>query len=148
MLALAYCRRLSSVAPLQRRVLSTTASPSLPLSWSLHFFHFLADVDSNPLTLVFEQLALTATTPFQHGKIVDTDVRWSTISQAVDCRTPSERGLREPSKEEISAGFGCFGKLDKSRYDSVSSFLGGGSAYKVQILGVLLRANYYVYYFV
>ena len=37
-------------------------------------------------------LALTAATPVLHGRLADTDVRWHTISAAVDCRTPAERG--------------------------------------------------------
>ena len=38
-------------------------------------------------------LALTANTPFHRGRIVDTDVRWDTISASVDDRTDEERGL-------------------------------------------------------
>lgn len=38
-------------------------------------------------------LALTAATPILRGRLVETDVRWDTIVNAVDDRTPAERGL-------------------------------------------------------
>lgn len=38
-------------------------------------------------------LALTAATPVLKGRLVDTDVRWDTIANAVDDRTEAERGL-------------------------------------------------------
>lgn len=41
-------------------------------------------------------LALTAATPILRGKLADTDVRWSTISQSTDDRTPVERGVAPP----------------------------------------------------
>lgn len=44
-------------------------------------------------TLHTMQLALTAATPLLRGRVADSDVRWSVISQAVDDRTPGERGL-------------------------------------------------------
>jgi len=37
-------------------------------------------------------LALTAATPFFRGRVGDIDVRWTVISQAVDCRTKLEKG--------------------------------------------------------
>mmetsp|Transcript_16796 Transcript_16796/g.23526 ORF Transcript_16796/g.23526 Transcript_16796/m.23526 type:complete len:841 (-) Transcript_16796:220-2742(-) len=61
-------------------------------------------------------LSLTAATPFYRGKIADTDVRWSVISQSVDDRTPNERGFvvnGERKKAQIS----------KSRYDSISCYI-------------------------
>jgi len=51
-------------------------------------------------------LALTAATPFYRGLISDIDVRWSVLSASVDCRMPDERD-----------------KIQKSRYDSVDSYL-------------------------
>ena len=43
-------------------------------------------------------LALSAGCPILKGLLADTDVRWSVISQAVDCRTPVEFGcVGEPS---------------------------------------------------
>ncbi|KAI9664358.1 MAG: Zn finger-containing GTPase- Activating Protein for ARF, partial [Alyxoria varia] len=41
-------------------------------------------------------LALTATTPIYKGFLVDTDVRWNQISNAVDDRTPEELGEEDP----------------------------------------------------
>ena len=38
-------------------------------------------------------LALSAATPILKGNLSDYDVRWTVISQAVDDRTPGERGL-------------------------------------------------------
>ena len=38
-------------------------------------------------------LALTAASPIFKGRLADVDVRWSTISAAVDDRTPAERGV-------------------------------------------------------
>lgn len=66
------------------------------------------------------QLALSAATPFFKGKIADTDVRWSVISQSVDDRTPAEKGLevhlshkdfRNVSNMNI-AGLACRRKAD------------------------------------
>mmetsp|Transcript_21659 Transcript_21659/g.53027 ORF Transcript_21659/g.53027 Transcript_21659/m.53027 type:complete len:842 (-) Transcript_21659:297-2822(-) len=62
-------------------------------------------------------LSLTAATPFYKGKVADTDVRWSVISQSVDDRTPEERGLVSTAPEKA---------IQKSRYDSISSFIGDG----------------------
>jgi glutamate--cysteine ligase catalytic subunit len=41
-------------------------------------------------------LALTAGTPFYKGKISDWDVRWKSISESVDDRTPNERDESDP----------------------------------------------------
>jgi len=41
-------------------------------------------------------MALTAATPFFRGRIADIDTRWTVISQAVDCRTDEERGVKRP----------------------------------------------------
>ena len=40
--------------------------------------------------------ALSAATPIAHGRLLATDTRWSVISQAVDDRTPAERGVVVP----------------------------------------------------
>lgn len=62
-------------------------------------------------------LALTASNPISRGYLADTDCRWNTIAASVDCRTRQERGL-EPIGDEAK-----FGVIEKSRYDSVSSYL-------------------------
>ncbi|CAI5702390.1 hypothetical protein KXD40_005246 [Peronospora effusa] len=74
-------------------------------------------------------LALTAATPILKGQLADTDVRWATISAAVDDRTPQE--LREappPTDSETKTkyakmagnGVKC---LPKSRYEGISTFI-------------------------
>lgn len=60
-------------------------------------------------------LALTAATPVYKGFLVDTDVRWNQISQAVDDRTPEELG-EEPLKN------GRW-RMPKSRYASNSTYI-------------------------
>ena len=75
-------------------------------------------------------MALGAATPIFKGRLVDTDVRWTIISQSVDDRTPAERGLsgggsdqqQTPAPDAAMAGGGVR-RLYKSRYDSVSCFL-------------------------
>lgn len=62
-------------------------------------------------------LALTASNPVSRGYLADTDCRWNTIAASVDCRTRQERGL-EPVDQDAK-----FGVINKSRYDSVSSYL-------------------------
>ena len=92
-------------------------------------------------------LALSAATPFHRGRIADTDVRWTVISQAVDDRTVKERGEEDLSAVELErrASIADYEKplpqshaeppsppaaasrrpqrLHKSRYDSISCFL-------------------------
>ncbi|XP_058798275.1 glutamate--cysteine ligase catalytic subunit [Phymastichus coffea] len=60
-------------------------------------------------------LALTAASPFYRGYITDVDCRWNVIANSVDDRTEEERGLR-PLKENKF-------KINKSRYDSIDSYL-------------------------
>ena len=95
-------------------------------------------------------MALSAATPIYRGRLLDTDVRWSIISQSVDDRTPAERataaaaataatstaastteGNSSGETEEdgaqslfdpLMAGGGVR-RLYKSRYDSISCFL-------------------------
>ncbi|DBA00576.1 TPA: hypothetical protein N0F65_007705 [Lagenidium giganteum] len=74
-------------------------------------------------------LALTAATPILKGRLADTDVRWATISAAVDDRTPQELGIAEmPSDEETKqkyakmAGNGSK-RLPKSRYEGISTYI-------------------------
>jgi len=63
-------------------------------------------------------LSLSAATPFYRGRVADTDVRWSVISQSVDDRTPSERGENGDKSQKIA----------KSRYDSISCYIGEESS--------------------
>lgn len=56
-------------------------------------------------------LALTAGSPVFKGLIADTDVRWSTIAQSVDCRTPTEYGFEEGESKRRGVR-----KISKSRY--------------------------------
>lgn len=63
-------------------------------------------------------LALTAGTPFLRGLVSDCDVRWQVISGSVDDRTPSERGIAPLGSDDGVR------VINKSRYDSIDSFLG------------------------
>jgi glutamate--cysteine ligase catalytic subunit len=74
--------------------------------------------------------ALSAATPILKGQLVATDTRWDVISQAVDDRTPSERGQNVSSVEyhDPQMAGGGVRSIDKSRYSSVSSFLGKPSS--------------------
>ncbi|KAI9916606.1 hypothetical protein PsorP6_018076 [Peronosclerospora sorghi] len=74
-------------------------------------------------------LALTAATPILKGRLADTDVRWATISAAVDDRTPQELGETPPptdaetkAKYAKMAGNGIK-RLPKSRYEGISTFI-------------------------
>lgn len=75
-------------------------------------------------------MALTAATPILKGRIVDTDCRWGIISEAVDDRTPAERGLtEEDGSKRIQPELAASGKrrLYKSRYDSISTYIYQGT---------------------
>lgn len=74
-------------------------------------------------------LALTAATPILKGRLADTDVRWATISAAVDDRTPQELGEAELSMDASTqakyakmAGNGSK-RLPKSRYEGISTYI-------------------------
>lgn len=74
-------------------------------------------------------LALTAATPILKGRLADTDVRWATISAAVDDRTPQELGEAEPPTDpETQAKYakmagGGVKRLPKSRYEGISTYI-------------------------
>ena len=80
-------------------------------------------------------LALSANTPIWRGHLADTDVRWDAISASVDCRTEPERGVGGVRGEVEGGGSGGTGdehlagggirRLSKSRYSSISTFIGG-----------------------
>jgi len=67
-------------------------------------------------------MALTAATPICKGRLADTDARWGIISESVDCRTPSERGIEDAPNDPKMAGKGKR-RVYKSRYDSISTFI-------------------------
>eukprot|EP00123_Amoebidium_parasiticum_P014496 comp22522_c0_seq1/m.34168 comp22522_c0_seq1/g.34168 ORF comp22522_c0_seq1/g.34168 comp22522_c0_seq1/m.34168 type:complete len:630 (-) comp22522_c0_seq1:499-2388(-) len=60
-------------------------------------------------------LALTAACPVFRGLLADVDCRWNVIAQSVDDRTPEEMG-EVPLKNNKYV-------INKSRYDSIDSFL-------------------------
>jgi len=83
-------------------------------------------------------LALTAATPIHKGKLADWDARWFIIEQAVDCRTPAERGVlgdgaaavaAAPADAKVGTVYddrmagGGRRPLRQSRYSSISSFI-------------------------
>ena len=55
--------------------------------------------------------ALSASSPIFKGKLADVDLRWTVISQSVDCRTEEER---DPSS---------FKFVPKSRYSTMNHYL-------------------------
>lgn len=92
-------------------------------------------------------LALTAASPFFRGYLADTDVRWSIISQAVDDRTPFERGVADDddassadgsasSSSSSSSSTGVHGRpqqrIAKSRYDSIDCYLSELPSHKAE----------------
>lgn len=85
------------------------------------------DVDES--TKVYDQLvalapivmALSAATPVVAGRLQDHDVRWSVIEQAVDDRTPAERGLLGDDQPRL-AGRGTK-RIANSRYSAVPAYL-------------------------
>lgn len=72
-------------------------------------------------------LALTAASPAYRGYLADVDARWNIISAAVDDRTDEEKGLRPLAP---GSGRGRM-HMNKSRYDSVDSYLSTDAANKV-----------------
>jgi glutamate--cysteine ligase catalytic subunit len=55
--------------------------------------------------------ALSQAAPIFKGKLADIDLRWTVISQSVDCRTPEER---DPESEKY---------VPKSRYGTINHYL-------------------------
>jgi glutamate--cysteine ligase catalytic subunit len=66
---------------------------------------------------------MTAATPIFRGYLADTDVRWNTIVQSVDDRKPEERPENPSSKNTEKKHF----VIEKSRYDSIDSYLSEAS---------------------
>lgn len=84
-----------------------------------------------PVAPIF--LSLSAAAPIFKGILADQDVRWNVISNAVDDRNPFERGLsvkdevKDDSKSILAGGSDpnrTFQRIYKSRYDSISQYLG------------------------
>ena len=69
-------------------------------------------------------MALSASSPIFKGKLTDKDCRWSVISQSVDDRTPAERGLILGGVRDPQMVGGGIRILKKSRYSSISRFIG------------------------
>ncbi|KAG0169334.1 hypothetical protein DFQ28_006514 [Apophysomyces sp. BC1034] len=67
-------------------------------------------------------LALTAAAPIFRGYLADVDCRWNVIAASVDDRTREERGL-DPLKNDRFV-------INKSRYDSVDSYISNDAMYK------------------
>jgi glutamate--cysteine ligase catalytic subunit len=55
--------------------------------------------------------ALSASAPLYKGKVSDIDMRWTVISQSVDCRTGEERDLENPKY------------VPKSRYSTMNHYI-------------------------
>jgi glutamate--cysteine ligase catalytic subunit len=68
-------------------------------------------------------LALTASTPFLRGWLMDEDSRWDTVAQSVDDRTPAEMGETSDSVGDDRMAGGGTRHLRKSRYDSIDCYL-------------------------
>lgn len=83
-------------------------------------------------------LATSAASPIFKGWLADQDVRWSVISDAVDDRTPQERGVEPLLPKWNKGGFGAIApeyydrvqRIPKSRYSTVDLFLGGNKFFK------------------
>lgn len=88
------------------------------------------------------QLALTAAAPIYRGYLADVDCRWNVIASSVDDRTPEERGLKVCQFIHKIDGIGPQTYLslqplehdrfviNKSRYDSVDSYLSTDPSFK------------------
>jgi glutamate--cysteine ligase catalytic subunit len=55
--------------------------------------------------------ALSASGPIYKGKLSDNDLRWTVISQSVDCRTEEERNPESPLY------------IHKSRYSTMNHYI-------------------------
>ncbi|RWS26456.1 glutamate--cysteine ligase catalytic subunit-like protein [Leptotrombidium deliense] len=79
-------------------------------------------------------MALSAASPIHRGYISDRDCRWSVISQSVDDRTKEELG-EEPLKS-------CKYRINKSRYDSIDSYISEEGA-KYNDIQLVYNEEYY-----
>ncbi|KAI9337653.1 glutamate-cysteine ligase-domain-containing protein [Pilaira anomala] len=69
-------------------------------------------------------MALSANSPIYRGYLADVDARWNVISSSVDDRTPEERGLKPLVNDRFV--------INKSRYDSIDSYLSNDDTYKAK----------------
>ncbi|KAI8374809.1 glutamate-cysteine ligase-domain-containing protein [Blakeslea trispora] len=69
-------------------------------------------------------MALSANSPIYRGYLADVDARWNVISSSVDDRTPEERGLKPLENSRFV--------INKSRYDSIDSYLSNDETYKAK----------------
>ncbi|KAI8086863.1 glutamate-cysteine ligase-domain-containing protein [Gilbertella persicaria] len=69
-------------------------------------------------------MALSANSPIYRGYLADVDARWNVISSSVDDRTSEERGLKPLENSRFV--------INKSRYDSIDSYLSNDSTYKAK----------------
>ncbi|KAI9481397.1 MAG: glutamate-cysteine ligase-domain-containing protein [Benjaminiella poitrasii] len=67
-------------------------------------------------------MALSANSPIYRGYLADVDARWNVISSSVDDRTPEERGEKPLQNDRFV--------INKSRYDSIDSYLSNDATYK------------------
>ncbi|AMD19347.1 HBR446Wp [Eremothecium sinecaudum] len=79
-------------------------------------------------------LAVSASSPFFKGWLAEWDVRWNIIANAVDDRTPFERG-EEPLTNSVYGGIAKEKKaktqrIQKSRYSVTDLYLGGNRFFK------------------
>lgn len=79
-------------------------------------------------------MALSAASPIHRGYITDRDCRWSVIAASVDDRTKEELG-EEPLKHNKF-------RINKSRYDSIDSYLSQSSA-KYNDIPIVYDETYY-----
>lgn len=79
-------------------------------------------------------MALSAASPVHRGFLTDRDCRWSVIAQSVDDRTKEELG-EEPLKNNKY-------RINKSRYDSIDSYISADSA-KYNDIQVVYNEEYY-----
>lgn len=107
-------------------------------------------------------LALTACCPIVKGTLVETDARWSIIAASVDSRraeevaelTPLHEPCVSPCVADLPArrtgeaigesGGSFFGTIKKSRYDSVSLYIGTSRHYDEKYNDIVVRSNEYV----
>ncbi|KAI7899812.1 glutamate-cysteine ligase-domain-containing protein [Cokeromyces recurvatus] len=69
-------------------------------------------------------MALSANSPIYRGYLANVDARWNVISSSVDDRTPEERGEKPLQHDRFI--------INKSRYDSIDSYLSNDSNYKAK----------------
>lgn len=79
-------------------------------------------------------MALSAASPVHRGLLSGLDCRWSVIAQSVDDRTPEELG-EKPLKS-------CKFRINKSRYDSVDSYI-SETGEKYNDIPLVYDLNYY-----